>query len=387
MAVEEEENSMCVKNDSYQKGRAWIELNMENLAHNARQFQKLLPDCCTLMPAVKANAYGHGAKRVGKVLSEMGISDYCVASVTEAVKLRQSGIKGQILILGYTPPCQFHELAQYHLTQTVVDLPYARLLNDYGHPVCVHVGIDTGMHRLGVRSEELDHICAIWELEHLNITGVYSHLCASDGNSEKEIAFTRKQIAEFQAVVDALHRRGIKGFRTHLQGSYGVLNYPELEFDYARVGIALYGVLSMPGERIAAEVELRPVLSLKARVTCVKVLHENEAAGYGLAFKAERDMVIAVVSIGYADGIPRELSNKGYALVNGCWANVIGRVCMDQLLLDVTGIPKVYAGDEVVFIGRSGGKEIQACEMAGSAGTISNEILSRLGERLGRVYV
>ena len=171
MAAEEEEDGMCVKSDDYQKGRAWVELNMENLAHNVRQFQKLLPDCCTLMPAVKANAYGHGVKGVGKVLSEMGIQDYCVASASEAVKLRQSGIKGQILILGYTSPCQFHELVQYRLTQTVVDLPYARLLNDYGHPVCVHVGIDTGMHRLGVRSEELDHICAVWELEHLKITG------------------------------------------------------------------------------------------------------------------------------------------------------------------------------------------------------------------------
>lgn len=141
----------------------------------------------------------------------------------------------------------------------------------------------------------------------------------------------------------------------------------------------------MPGERIAADVELRPVLSLKARITCVKVLHENETAGYGLAFTARRDMVIAVVSIGYADGIPRELSNKGYALVYGCRANVIGRVCMDQLLLDVSKIPKVRVGDEVVFIGRSGKKEIQACEMAERAGTISNEILSRLGERLERV--
>lgn len=376
---------MDSKHDKNQKGRAWIELNLDNLAHNVKQFQKLLPKKCALMPAVKANAYGHGAVQIGLKLAEMGIRDYCVASASEAVELRRAGIKGQILILGYTSPCQLHDLADYQLTQTVVDLAYARVLNDYGQPLCVHVGIDTGMHRLGERSEDVEKICEIWGLENLRITGVYSHLSASDGNSEAEIAYTRKQIEEFQAVVETLHRRGISGFKTHLQGSYGVLNYPELEFDYARVGIALYGTLSMPGDKIKADAKLRPVLSLKARVTCVKALHENEAAGYGLAFRADREMRIGVVSIGYADGIPRELSNKGYALVNGCRANVIGRVCMDQLLLDVTGVPKVSAGDEAVFIGRSGEREILACEAAECAGTISNEILSRLGSRVERV--
>lgn len=376
---------MCERNSECRRGRAWIELNMGNLAHNVKQFQKLLPRQCALMPAVKANAYGHGAGPVGHALMEMGIRDYCVASVCEAVELRESGIDGQILILGYTAPCQFHDLAEYDLTQTVVDLAYARILDEYGHPVRVHVGIDTGMRRLGERSEDVENICRIWELGNLKITGVYSHLCASDGDSEEEKAFTRKQIAEFEAVVDALHTRGISGFRTHLQGSYGVLNYPKLRYDYARVGIALYGVLSMEGDRTVADIELKPVLSLKARITCVKTLHEKEALGYGLTYKAKEEMKTAAVSIGYADGIPRELSNKGCALVNGHRAAVIGRVCMDQLLLDVSRLPKVSAGDEVVFIGRSGDEEIRACEVAESAGTISNEILSRLGNRLPRV--
>ncbi|MXP75736.1 serine racemase VanT catalytic subunit [Lachnospiraceae bacterium WCA-9-b2] len=376
---------MGSNHDKYQKGRAWIELNMDNLTHNVKQLQKLLPKGCALMPAVKANAYGHGAVRIGLKLAEMGIKDYCVASASEAIELRRAGITGQILILGYTSPCQFQDLVNYQLTQTVVDLAYARALNDYGHPLWVHVGIDTGMHRLGERSEDVENICEIWRLEHLKITGVYSHLSASDGNSEAEITFTRKQITEFQEVVKALNQRGIVGFKTHLQGSYGVLNYPELEFDYARVGIALYGTLSMSSDRIKADAELRPVLSLKARITCVKALHENEAAGYGLAFRADREMRIAAASIGYADGIPRELSNKGYALVNGYRAAVVGRVCMDQLLLDVSDVPKVSAGDEAVFIGKSGEQEILACEAAERAGTISNEILSRLGSRVERV--
>lgn len=376
---------MYSKYDRCRTGRAWIELNMGNLRHNVRQFQRVLKGECALMPAIKANAYGHGAGLVGRALSDMGIQDYCVASVSEAVELRESGITGQILILGYTSPCQFGELIEYDLTQTVVDLAYARTLNAYGRPVRVHVGVDTGMHRLGERSEDVDNICEIWKLEHLRITGVYSHLCASDGNSDEERAFTQKQIAEFEAVVDALHRRGISGFRTHLQGSYGVLNYPKLRYDYARVGIALYGVLSMEDDKTAADIELRPVLSLKARIACVKLLHEREAVGYGLTYTAKREMKMAVVSIGYADGVPRELSNKGYALVNGCRAAVIGRVCMDQLLLDVSELPDVSAGDEVVFIGRSGDEEINVCEVAERAGTISNEILSRLGNRLERM--
>lgn len=376
---------MCVRNSECQTGRAWIELNMGNLAHNVKQFQKLLPRQCTLMPAVKANAYGHGVGPVGHALMEMGIRDYCVASVCEAVELRESGIDGQILILGYTAPCQFHDLAEYDLTQTVVDLAYARVLNQYGQPIRVHAGIDTGMHRLGERSEDVENICQIWELGNLKITGVYSHLCASDGNSDEEKAFTRKQIAEFEAVVDALRKRGIGGFRTHLQGSYGVLNYPELRYDYARVGIALYGVFSAQDDKTAVDIELKPVLSLKARITCVKTLHEKEAVGYGLTYTAQKEMKAAAVSIGYADGIPRELSNKGCALINGYRAAVIGRVCMDQLLLDVSDLPKVTAGDEVVFIGRSGDEEITACEVAKSVGTISNEILSRLGNRLPRV--
>lgn len=376
---------MYKRSSRCQKGRAWIELDMGNLGHNVEQFKRLLPRTCTLMPAIKANAYGHGAGLVGQALSEMGIQDYCVASVCEAVELREAGITGQILILGYTSPCQFGDLVRYDLTQTVVDLSYARKLNDYGKTIRVHVGIDTGMHRLGERSEDVENICEIWKLRNLTITGVYSHLCASDGNSDGERAFTQKQIAEFEAVVDSLHKRGITGFQTHLQGSYGVLNYPELSYDYARVGIALYGVLSMKNDKTAADIELRPVLSLKARIACVKMLHENEAVGYGLTYTAERDMKMAVVSIGYADGIPRELSNKGYALVNGRRAPVIGRVCMDQLLLDVSKLSDVSAGDEAVFIGRSGDEEINVCEVAGSAGTISNEILSRLGNRLERM--
>lgn len=371
----------------YQKGRAWIELDIDNLDYNIRQFRKILSPKCAIMPAVKANAYGHGAVLIAKALQGLEIKDFCVASVNEAALLRKAGILGQILILGYTSPNQFSDLVKYNLTQTVVDYPYAKLLNDFGQVIFVHIGIDTGMHRLGERSENIKEICKIWEFDNLKITGVYSHLCMSDGASDAERDITLKQIEEFNMVINFLHRKGIHHFKTHIQGSYGVLNYPALKFDYARLGIALYGVLSSPKDRIISNTKLKPVLSLKARIACVKQLHKGEALGYGLTYKAGKEMQIATVAVGYADGIPRELSNKGFVLINGQKAAIVGRVCMDQLMVDVTDIKGVSCGDEAVFIGKSGNSEIMAADLADSINTISNEILSQLGSRLGRVSI
>ena len=371
----------------YQRGRAWIELNLSNLAHNVKQFQKILPKKCAIMPAIKANAYGHGAIMIANALENMGISDFCVASLSEAIELRNAGITGQILILGYTSPYQFSELSRYRLTQTVIDLSYARLLNDFGEPLCVHVSIDTGMHRLGERSEHMEEICQIWKLKNLRITGVFSHLCAADGHSETERQFTLEQIHRFNTSIDFLHKKGFSGFKTHLQSSYGVLNYPDQTYDYARIGIALYGAFSSPADTIATKIDLKPVLSLKSRIQCVKEVHAKEPIGYGLTFTAEKEMKIAAVSIGYADGIPRELSNKGHVLVHGKKAAIIGRICMDQLLIDVSKLPNVSSGDEVVLIGSCKESELSAAKMAEYANTISNEILSRLGNRLERIPI
>lgn len=334
------------------------------------------------MPAVKADAYGHGAGIIGKALWDMGIRDFCVASAEEGAELREYGITGQVLILGYTPACQFGELKRYGLTQTVVDYEYARELNAFGEGLPVHVGIDTGMHRLGERSDSRKNIFKIWGFENLEITGVFSHLCASDGMTKEAREYTLKQIDDFDRIVEELRSRGIRGFKTHLQGSYGVLNYPELSYDYARVGIALYGVLSSPGDWTIAEISLKPVLSLEARLVCVKELHKGEPAGYGLSFTAPGEMKIGVVSIGYADGIPRELSNQGHALVNGKKVSIIGRVCMDQLMVDVSEVEGAACGDKVIFIGKSGNEQIKAEELAQEAGTIANEILSGIGRRV-----
>ncbi|HJC75118.1 MAG TPA: serine racemase VanT catalytic subunit [Candidatus Mediterraneibacter faecavium] len=381
----------------HETDRAWISIDKENLLHNVKELRRLSGAGCALMPAVKANAYGHGDVLVCRILQDAGIRDYCVASVDEGIRLRQAGISGQILILGYTHPDGFAELMHYRLTQTAVDLDCAGRLSVYAGKVncgrtagnrdtiAVHVGVDTGMHRLGIPYDRTDLIEKVWGLPDLRVTGLFSHLCVSDGLTDAEEKYTREQIQRFDQAADYLHKKSIRGFKCHIQGSYGLLNYPEYSYDLSRPGIALYGCLSSADDRVRASVSLKPVLSLKARAASIKELPAGESAGYGLTYTADSTRRIAIVSVGYADGIPRSLSNCGEALVRGRKIPVIGRICMDQLTLDVTDVPGILPGDEVVLIGSSGECRLTAEDMAGKAGTITNEILSRLGGRLRRV--
>lgn len=376
------------KNDNFPRGRAWIELDREALQHNVETLRSRLPGNCRLMPAVKADAYGHGAVLVSKELNRMGIDAFCVASASEGVELRRQGIEGEILVLGYTHPRQFPLLWRYHLIQTVIDYSYAVRLNEFGRKIHVHIGIDTGMHRLGERSENTDRICRIFEMENLEVDGIFTHLSAADTMQPREREFTGMQAAEFYKVIDELEKRGYHCPKIHMQSSYGVLNYPKLAGDYARVGIALYGVLSTREDTEQWKNFLRPVLSLKTRVAAVKDLYAGETAGYGLGFTADHDMKIAALAVGYADGVPRALSNGvGEVLIGGCRVPVVGRICMDQMLVDVSHIPGVKAGDEAVLIGKSGKESISAADLAEWTGTITNEILSRLGARLERIVM
>ena len=370
------------------RGRAWIELDREALSQNVEALLAMLPDHCSLMPAVTADAYGQGAVLIARELNRIGVEAFCVASAGEGEELRREGVRGEILVLGYTDPIQFDLLHRCRLTQTIVDYQYAERLNGYGKRLHVHIGVDTGMHRLGIGYEQRDFIMDIFEMKNLAVDGLFTHLCTSDGQALREQSFTDLQARRFYSVVDDLERSGYSCPKLHLQSSYGILNYPKLAEDYARVGIALYGVLSTREDTKRWEDVLRPVLSLKARVACVRRLCCGETAGYGMAFTAQRDMEIATITVGYGDGLPRNLSGgQGFVLINGRRAPVVGRICMDQTIVDVSGIPDVKAGDVAVLIGKSGDKEISAGDLAGWAGTITNEILSRMGARLERVMV
>lgn len=370
------------------RGRAWIELNRAALEQNVRFLRSRLPERCKLMPAVKADAYGHGMVHIAGELNRLGIDAFCVACASEGVTLRKHGIKGEILVLGYTHPQEFPLLRRHRLSQTVVDYAYATALNQYDQRMHVHIGIDTGMHRLGERYENIDRLCMIRGMENLTVDGLFTHLSSADGPDQRSKDFTHAQAKKFFDVVGEMEARGFDRPKLHVQASYGVLNYPDLAGDYARVGIALYGVLSTKEDMGPYDRQLRPVLSLKARVAAVKRLNRGETAGYGQSFTADRDMTIAVISAGYADGIPRCMSGRGgCVLIEGRRAPIIGWVCMDQTIVDVSAIPAVQAGDVAVFIGKSGDDEITACDVAAQSDTIANEILSRLGARLERIVI
>ena len=336
------------------------------------------------MPAVKANAYGHGALPIARALAAQGISAFCVACLEEGIQLRKGGIRGEILILGYTPPSQVPLLRRYKLTQTAVDFSHAVQLSQAGKSLPVHLAVDTGMHRLGEPCHHLEEIVQIFTMKHLRVEGIFTHLCTADSPSPADRAYVQRQVQAFQQLLEELKNRGIPLPKVHLQASHGLLNYPDISGDYARVGIALYGLLSTQQDWNAAAPPLRPVLSLHARVAAVKSLPAGAGAGYGLAFVAQRPTQVAVLTIGYGDGLPRSLTG-GEVLLGGRRAPIIGRICMDQTLVDVTDLPAVQPGDEAILIGSAGQETITAYDLARQTDTITNEILSQLGTRLERL--
>lgn len=409
------------------RSRAWIEISRDSLEHNVRYLQSLLPDRCALMPVVKANAYGHGAGLVARELNALGVRSFCVACVSEGMELRRQNIAGEILVLGYTHPDQFPLLDQYALTQTVVDHAHALALSVYAcsasrrsllsaqtqdrtptlmladeqeslsfrrdvcqkntpylPPLPVHIAVDTGMHRLGEPAEHTVRIREMFALPGLQITGMYSHLAAAGGTDAASRSFTLEQIDTFFRLAAQLHNR--PHARLHLQASYGILRYPLPDVDCARPGIALYGLLSNAADTRAWAGNLRPVLSLRARVASIRQLSPGDFAGYDMAYTATRPTAIATVTIGYADGLPRSLSEgRGTVLLHGQHAPIVGRICMDQLLVDVTAIPQTQPGHIATLIGQDGQECISAAGLADACGTITNELLSCLGPRLERL--
>ena len=366
--------------------RAWREIDLDALAHNAAVLQESLPPGQRLMAVVKADAYGHGATQVCRRLWKEGIHTFAVACLAEGIALRKEGIRGTILILGYTAPEEAPLLHRWWLTQAVVDVGHGEALNAQGKKVQVHLALDTGMHRLGIPADDWEAISTMYALPNLKIKGIFSHLCVSDSLAEKDIAYTKRQTERFFDTVAWMREQGFDPGKTHIQASYGIWNLPPQPCAYARAGIALYGVRSDSGP-VRRELDLRPVLSLRARVAQVQRLKAGEGAGYGLDFQAERNTILAVVTVGYGDGLPRELSQRGgEALIHGFRCPMVGRMCMDQLFLDVTGLPDVAPGDVVTILGTDGEQAIRAEEMAGQCNTITNELLSQLCFRLPVAY-
>jgi serine/alanine racemase len=338
------------------------------------------------MPVVKADAYGHGAEMSAARLQREGIKAFAVATVEEGAYLRDSGLTGKILVLGYTHPGDAGFLNTLNMSQLVFDGAYAKALDGTGYKINVHIAIDTGMHRLGIDVSNEAEIESVYSYNNLTVEGVATHLASSDSLDAEDIKFTNTQMERFLTVINTLKSKGYDVGKLHTQASYGVYNYPDMQCDYARVGIALYGIMSYDGDT-KIKPALRPVMSLRALIAQVKWIGAGEGVSYGRTFIADKPMKLATVCIGYADGIPRQMSgNGGVCIVRGHKVPVIGRICMDMLMVDVTGIDDVAAGDIATLIGKDRGEEIRCEDVAAASGTISNDIVSRIGGRLQRIY-
>lgn len=372
--------------EEMKQGRAWIEINLDNLENNIKEIKKIIPENTEIMAVVKANAYGHGIVEISQKLNEIGIQNFAVATLSEGIVLRENNIKGNILILGYTDFEDLQYVVKYDLMQTIVDYEYAEKVNkmQLEGKIKVHIKINTGMNRIGESYKNIGKLIKIYQMQNLEILGTFTHLCVADSIESENIKFTENQISNFFKCVDNIKALGYNTGKVHIQSSYGVLNYPNVNCDFVRMGIIMYGVYSSYGDKTKTQINLKPVLSLNAKITSVKTVEDGDSVSYGRTFTANKEKKIATVSIGYADGYPRNLSNKNVkVLINGEYAEIVGRICMDQLCIDVSNIKDVKQGDIVTLIGEEA--EVTAEIISKHANTITNELLSRLGDRLGRI--
>lgn len=374
--------------ESLKRDRAWIEINLNNLENNINEIKKVISDTCDIMAIVKANAYGHGMINISKKLNSIGIRNFAVATLEEGITLRENNIDGNILILGYTDFSDLEYAIKYDLIQTIVDYEYASKINklNLNNKLKAHIKINTGMNRIGESYKNVDNIAKIYEMKNIEVLGIYSHLCVADSIENDDVEFTNNQDNNFFECVNSIKNLGYYVGKIHLQASYCIFNYPNLKCDYVRPGIIMYGLYSDKFSKTKIQPNIKPVLSLKARISSVKQINAGDSVGYGRTYIADENRKIASVSIGYADGYPRSLSGKHTkVLINNEYAEIVGRICMDQLMIDVTNISNVKQGDIVTLIGEE--KEISAEEISYKADTITNELLCRLGNRLPRIEI
>lgn len=372
--------------------RTWAVVDLDILGENTRRIRSFLSTGCKLMCVVKADAYGHGDHYCAREMAKNGADWFAVSNLNEALSLRDAGISQPVLILGTTPPEFAGVLREQNITQTVFSAAYAAALQEAAHAagavVDVHLKIDTGMGRIGFDgfacggADEAAHAAM---LPNLHASGVFTHFASADEATPDAESYTRGQYARFLEMIAALEMRGVSFPLRHCCNSAATLRYPEMHLDIVRPGLILYGML--PDTCCADILPLRPAMQLKSSVSMVKTLPENRFVSYGRQWVSHSPAAVATVPIGYADGYHRSLSNKGQMLVHGRLARVIGRVCMDQLMLDVSGIPGVAAGDEVTIIGSDGEETLSAEVMADAAGSFNYEIVCLIGKRVPRLYL
>lgn len=370
--------------------RAWVEVDLGALAHNVRQVRRRLSPTTDLMAVVKADAYGHGAIAIAQTALRSGASWLGVATIPEGIELRNAGIQAPILVLGaVNAPEQVEAIAHWHLQPTLCNPKQALVFSEtlgqlhVAAPLPVHLMVDTGMSRLGTCWEDAaEFVQWVQRLPHLNIASVYSHLATAD---DPDPSMMQLQHQRFEQAIAQLHAVGIAPPRFHLANSAATLSAPDLHYDMVRTGLILYGL--HPAPHLVPDIDLQPVLQVKARVTQVKPLAAGSGVSYGHSFVAPHDLTLAVIGIGYADGVPRLLSNRLSGLVRGQRVPQIGAVTMDQMMLDVSAVPDLQPGEIVTLLGQDGNEIITADDWANDLGTISWEIICGFRHRLPRVTV
>ncbi len=373
--------------------RTWEEVDYDAIEHNVREIEKLIGKT-KVMGIVKADAYGHNAVRCAKALEQAGIDFFAVACLAEAIELREAGIEEPILILGYTPPASFDQLIEYDLIQSLLSLDYAKKYAAYclehGVKGKGHVKVDTGMNRTGILyqpgARHYDQIKEVYGLDGLDVSGIFSHFPVSDDLGFESRTFTRQQIDLFEEVISRLKEEGIDPGLRHIQNSYGILNYFDLGYDYARPGLLYMGVTSDDQVPIASRPDFIPIMSLKTKVTLVKTIPIGATVSYGRHYTAEEPRKIASLAIGYADGLPRACSNRDLEIsIRGHRVPIVGNICMDQCMADITGFDDIQEGDIATIVGKDGDQVMTVDQISRLAGTINNETLCAFSKRVPRL--
>lgn len=381
---------MEIKVDQVEK-RSWTEIDLKQIEHNFLVYKKHLRKNVNIMAVIKADAYGHGDVMIARTLSKMGVNLFAVSNIDEAVGLRNSGITGEILILGYTSPKYAKTLSFLDLTQTIVSEEYAEELAKSKYEVKCQIAIDTGMNRIGISAIPLDDAETIIRniSRKLIVNGIFTHLCVADSNALSDKQYTMLQLTRFKDIVDRIYDLNLPYI--HCYNSAGGLYYLEnSEFNdkignIVRLGIMLYGLKadrSMPIPQ-----GIKPAMTWKSVISMVKNVPIGQSIGYGRTFTTRRDSRIATVTTGYADGYSRQLSNKGFVILAGKKAPIVGRICMDQTLIDVTDIPEAKMGERVILMGECDNLSYTADDMAEDLDTIGYEVICDITKRVQRFYL
>lgn len=375
--------------------RTWAEISLNAIEHNYNVIRNKVAGDTKVCCVIKADGYGHGAVELSQIYEKLGADFFAVSNIDEGIEIRKSGSKLPIVILGYTPVSEAENLAEYDISQAVFSLEYAKELSEKcveEDCICkMHIKVDSGMSRIGFMCQEfprdeysIEEICEACCLPNLEVEGLFTHFCVSDEDAEGR-EFTNKQYENFIHVRDSLKKRGVDISVVHCSNSGAIEDYPETCCDMVRAGIILYGLA--PSSKLADRLDLVPAMTLKTVVAFVKEVQKGATISYGRTFTADRKMKIATVPIGYADGFIRQNAKDGYMMVNGKKAKIVGRICMDQTMLDVTDIEDVKTGDEVVVFGTGENGEPTADSLAENTGTINYETVCLVGKRVPRIYI